>query len=432
MGSNSEPKQNNGMPIMSSSFNKFMYSSQVAARQLRNFFPQRGTFPCRYFEPRCALLDGMTSHVSFNSRCALLALGEFSSTLIKRLLGSNMRNGGLKHSLSILCRRNKFNQPKHVAVLTKYAHSNLSDTVCCVAFDQSNRFIATGNADHTINVWDLQSGQRNPFLLTTLRLHERMVRCLMFHPTKFILASGGNDNKIILWKDAKDGKGLVFSQTLSGHRDCITAIQFFQNGEFLLSGSFDGILKVWDLSSVGNKEPTCISSLQAHKSAVRSVLLHPHNLDCIITAGEDYFLKVWSLLSLMSEDLSPNCLSTEQKHLDIITSVAIDPITGIAVSGSWDNTVGLRKISPDGQLMSCQRSLIGDMVVSITFLPNGNFFITGCADNRAKIWKLARDGTYFHLIASIPFCNRIISVAVNPNGSCLAICLNNGLTFLYS
>jgi WD40 repeat protein len=252
----------------------------------------------------------------------------------------------------------------------------------------------------------------------------------MFDPTKFRLVSGGRDNMIIVWEHAKDGNGLVSSEPLLGHRSNITAIQFLKDGgDHLISGSFDGTLKIWRLYPVGNKEPTsCISSLKAHESAVRSILLHPET-GYIITAGEDRHVKVWGLMS--KKDLSLNCISSEQNHLDIVTCLAIAR-TGIAVSGSWDDTMGIQNISSDGQLVSWQSSPIGVMVVSITFLHNGIFVITGCSDNCAKIWKLACGGKSFHLVASMQFSSSVISVALDPNGRGFAIGLNNGLTFLIS
>ncbi|NDH10017.1 MAG: WD40 repeat domain-containing protein [Gammaproteobacteria bacterium] len=411
------------------SFLAFMYSSQFIANKLKNHFPQRCEFRCRNSEPPYALLEAMTNRVSFLSRFKLLALSGVRLTLIKRLVGSDLRHG-LNNSLTMLSQGHKFIKPRNYACLTRNDYPNRMDKVFCVAFDRTGLLIATGYGDGIIKLWDLQSGPQNPYCLQSLNRHTDSVRCLMFDPTKFRLVSGGGDNTIIVWEAAKDGNWLVSSEPLLGHRSNITAIQFLKDGgDHLISGSFDGMLKIWRVPAVGNKEQTsCILSLKAHKSAVRSILLHPET-GYIITAGEDRHVKVWRLMS--KKDLSLNCISSEQNHLNIVTCLAIAR-TGIAVSGSWDDTMGIQNISSDGQLVSWQSSPIGVMVVSITFLHNGIFVITGCDDNCAKIWKLACGGKSFHLVASMQFSSSVISVALDPNGRGFAIGLNNGLTFLIS
>jgi len=438
MNYNSQRRQ--GKPVLSMiqrmmSFSAFMYSSQFTAKQFKNFFPQGCRFICRHFKPHCAILETMTSHVSFHSRRKLLALSGLCLTLIKRLLGFGLRNV-LKHSLSILSQRHKLDPLKHIECLTKPNHPRLPDTVWCVAFDKTGRFIATGNGDHTINVWDLHSDQGNPSRLQTLNGHTEAVRCLMFDPTKFMLVSGGGDKTIIVWKYAKDGKGIVSFKTLLGHCTCITAIQFFKNGKYLLSASLEGILRMWDLSSIDYENPRCIMNVQAHSSAIKSILPNPKISDCIITVGEDRFVKVIKIKNIMSDgsDSSIECLSSDQRHPHRITSAAIEPNTGTIISYSSDHIMIMRDISRYGEITRCEMNHLGDnkMVVCATFLHSGGFLITGCEDFHTRIYKLGCDGKSFHLVASMRFSSSIISVAVDPNGRCIAFGLNDGSTILYS
>ena len=419
------------------SFSAFMLSSQFTANQLGIFFPQRCRFICRDSKPQNALLEAMTSSLSFLSRNKLLALSGLSLTLIKRLVGLERRNG-FKHSLIILSQRHKFDQLKHMGCLTKPNHPTHPNTVWCVAFDTTGRFIATGNGDHTINVWDLHSDQRNPSRLQKLNGHTEAVRCLEFHPiNKFTLVSGSRDHTIIVWEDAEDGKGFVSSKTLSGHCSCITAIQFFQNGNCLLSGSYDGTVKVWDISSVGNKTPPCIMSIPAHRHEVKMIRPHPDKPDCIITGGAEGYLMIIKIIMNPNGSVSSvNCICDVKNHERRITSVAMNCKTKMVVSASIDNTIGIRQICSDNRkLTSCQIKQLGEnkMVVSMEFLDTiGGFLITCCEDFRSRIYKIAHDSTSFHLVGTIQFSCSIISVAVDPNGRYLAIGLDNGLTFLYS
>jgi len=54
--------------------------------------------------------------------------------------------------------------------------------------------VVTGGEDHSVRVWDVQTGA----LLQTLDGHEGLVNCAVFSPNGLLIASGSDDHKILL------------------------------------------------------------------------------------------------------------------------------------------------------------------------------------------------------------------------------------------
>lgn len=75
--------------------------------------------------------------------------------------------------------------------------------------------MASGYADGSIRIWDLEKGTCE----TTLNGHKGAVTALRFNKIGSLLASGSKDNDVILW-DVVGETGLF---RLRGHRDQVSA-----------------------------------------------------------------------------------------------------------------------------------------------------------------------------------------------------------------
>jgi WD40 repeat protein len=72
--------------------------------------------------------------------------------------------------------------------------ANLSSIVC-MAYAPDGRFLATGDVDGVVRLWDPETGK----LLRALTGHQSAVRSLGFTPDGRELASGSSDGTIVLW-----------------------------------------------------------------------------------------------------------------------------------------------------------------------------------------------------------------------------------------
>ena len=85
------------------------------------------------------------------------------------------------------------------------------DPVWTVAYHPEGTLVASGSVDHTIRIWELETGR----MLKILRGHSDTVRCLAFSPDGQILASGSTDRTIRIW-NPKTGE---FIRMLFGRYD---------------------------------------------------------------------------------------------------------------------------------------------------------------------------------------------------------------------
>jgi WD40 repeat protein len=114
-----------------------------------------------------------------------------------------------------------------------------SDSVWSVAFSPGGQYLASGNSDNTIKIWNVNDGQ----LKQTLTGHSDWVKSLVFSPNGQYLASGSSDQTIKIW-DVSNGQ---LKQTLTGHSDGVWSVAFTPDGQYLASGSSDQTIKIWKL-----------------------------------------------------------------------------------------------------------------------------------------------------------------------------------------
>jgi WD40 repeat protein len=115
-----------------------------------------------------------------------------------------------------------------------------------LAFSPDSRRLASGGADHTIKVWDVQNGRE----LHTLRGHTGDVYAVAFSPNDGgrWIASGSEDSTVKVWDTRTEQPVLV--RSFRGHTALVCGLAFSPDGKRLYSGSRDTTVKVWDVSSL--------------------------------------------------------------------------------------------------------------------------------------------------------------------------------------
>jgi COMPASS component SWD3 len=152
--------------------------------------------------------------------------------------------------------------------------------VSSVKFAPLGSHVATASADHTLGVWNLDSGERQ----ATLSGHEAGVSDVAWNPNGRYLASAGDDKTLRLW-DVETGACL---RTLTGHTNYVFCCNFGgPSGNLLASGSFDETMRLWDV-----RQGRCLREVPAHSDPITAVSF-TYDGTMIVTSSLDGLIRLW-------------------------------------------------------------------------------------------------------------------------------------------
>ncbi|EGK87245.1 WD40 repeat domain-containing protein [Microcoleus vaginatus PCC 9802] len=224
------------------------------------------------------------------------------------------------------------NTPKHRAIEIwqggELRHTSLGHEgeITAIVISPDSQVIASGSADTTIKIWNLETGKLICTFgnLLTWGSHKAGIVSLAFSPIAHSLASSSSDGTIKLWNlrsrecfqtikgyanclaFSPDGQTLATggwdrniqlrqlsnpdsSITLAGHFNSINAIAFTADGRTVISASADGNIKFWNASTGEN-----IHTLRGHQNSV-TCLTFSSDGETIISGSIDKTVKSWGV-----------------------------------------------------------------------------------------------------------------------------------------
>jgi len=150
------------------------------------------------------------------------------------------------------------------------------DVPLAADISSNQKWIAMGGPDRLVKIFATATGEQ----LHKMKKHTDWVLAAEFNHTSTYLATGDRNGGVLVW-DPEAGQEV---QSFTGHRSAITALAW-RTPDLLVSASEDGTVKTWSI-----KEGQQVKTANAHNSTV-SVRLNVDGL--MVTAGRDKTISTW-------------------------------------------------------------------------------------------------------------------------------------------
>ncbi|MEG4072461.1 WD40 repeat domain-containing protein [Microcoleus sp. Pol14C2] len=219
------------------------------------------------------------------------------------------------------------NTPKHRAIEIwqggELQHTSLGHEaeISAIVVSPDSQVIASGSADTTIKIWNLETGKLICTFgnLLTWGAHKAGIVSLAFSPIAQTLASSSSDGTIKLW----NLRSRECSQTIKGYANCLA---LSPDGQTLATGGWDRNIQLRQLSN-----PDSSITLAGHFNSINAIAFSPDGRT-VVSASADGNIKFWNastgenFYTISGHQISVTCLTFSSDGETII-------------SGSIDKTI---------------------------------------------------------------------------------------------
>ncbi|KAJ3332598.1 hypothetical protein HDU76_013702 [Blyttiomyces sp. JEL0837] len=246
-----------------------------------------------------------------------------------------------------------------------------TDGIMCLYFDDSLSLLATGSYDHSIRIWNVDTGE----CVKVLTGHTRCIRGIQFDENK--LVSGSLDRTIRIW----NMKTFECIRTLEGHNEGVVCVHF--DDKLLASGSSDATIRVWNIST-----GKCFT-LRGHTDWVNKVTIYQKNK--LFSCSDDHTIKLWDLETKQVlrtfighndqvQDLQLSLPHTRNPRASSASRAGIPKL----VSASLDKTIKIWSIDSG----ECLKTLFGHEEGVWCVSSDTLRIVSGAHDKKLNLWDL--------------------------------------------
>ncbi|KAI8618546.1 WD40-repeat-containing domain protein [Chytriomyces sp. MP71] len=296
-----------------------------------------------------------------------------------------------------------------------------ADEVTCFAVKPDGRHVVSATRSLLLSIVDLTTNS----VVRRWKAHEAPVLAMAFDCTSTLVATGSADSTIRVW----DVDGGYATHLFKGHSGVISALTFFngkQNNVLLASASDDCKVRIWDL-----KSKKCMAVLDNHVSVVRGVAFSNDGKH-LLTGGRDKILNLWEVATgeiiktiPTHEAMESVGLVSESTRLQLVKKLGLDSNTLIAYSGGEKGIIRLWDIA-SGECIITQPSETNSSheITDVLLVEQTNKLVAVTSDHNFLFYDAFESLARTHQI--VGYNEEIVDICfVNPSESCMAVASNS-------
>jgi transcriptional regulator with XRE-family HTH domain len=253
-----------------------------------------------------------------------------------------------------------------------------ADQVTSLAFSRDGKTLAGGVADGTVLLWGafthLATG-------SSLSNGHTSVNSVTFSPDSRTLAAGNADGSVRLWNVATRRR--IGGPLISGQTGGVNSVAFSVEGTTLAAGSNDGSVRLWD---VATRRPIG-GPLTGQRGQITSVAFSPDGTTLAVGSNDGLNGTVWLWHAATRQPVGTLLINGPGGP---VSSVAFSADGKTLAIGSYDGSVWLRDMATGRPGRPVTAS--GFPVYSVAFSLDGKTLASGSINGTVRLWNMATPG----------------------------------------
>lgn len=241
-------------------------------------------------------------------------------------------------------------------------------TICSVAWNQPSTYLAIGESNGRVKIYDVESGKMTREMLG----HTSRVGSISWNGN---LLSTGSRDKSILTRDMRESSNYIYK--LTGHQQEICGVKWSADGNYIASGGNDNKVFIWSHKNQGE-----IAQFTEHTAAVKALAWSPHQHNILATGGgkSDKTIKFWNLSTMKKIDSietgSQVCNMTFSTNSNELLSTHGYSMNEICV---WSYPTMQKLATLTGHT---------SRVLYLGMSPDGENIVSGAGDETLRFWNV--------------------------------------------